>query len=416
MFKMTSPLILLLPLVTGALLTGLDYPLLWDEPRYYEVLTRFGENYLPSISDLESYGFYPAPLSMVLFGIWGKAFGFEPWKLRLLSLLFNLGSILIFYRILEKILREYGSPVNPLLFSLLLLFNPYYYVTSFLIFSDSFASLFFMIALLNYIENRPISSGFFAGLAILSRQFYLFFPFALLLSLLIERRLNFYRSKRFLGALLPLIMFFPFFYLWEWNLSPIGGHTILNLNYFNYFIAVLAFYSLPLLIQLRGIFINQKSLIAFFALPIFIVEIPSFPYFVGILYFASSALGVFGPILLGMLWVAGIIILANLPSFNLKAKERVMVLGIILFTFMMLFSHAISDKYLLTVLPLILITFAPQTRPGNRILMIWLAALIIFTSFYSYLLFFKLINQPPFLGIEIQPSDILRIKFSQANI
>ncbi len=104
-YKLIPPVVLALPLLIGALITGLNYPLTWDEPAYYSVLMIFGDNYLPSIEELRSYNRFDAtPLSAIIFGLWGKIFGFDPWKLRILSVFFSFGAILAFYMISKSLL------------------------------------------------------------------------------------------------------------------------------------------------------------------------------------------------------------------------------------------------------------------------------------------------------------------------
>jgi len=401
-YKLIPPVVLALPLLIGALITGLNYPLTWDEPAYYSVLMIFGDNYLPSIEELRSYNRFDAtPLSAIIFGLWGKIFGFDPWKLRILSVFFSFGAILAFYMISKSLLKKYDSPVNPLHLALLLMLNPYFYATSFLILSDPSSIFFFMFSLLYYIRRHTLLFGFFAGLAILTRQFYLFLPISILLYLFIKKRNLFYRDRRFFGALLSLAMFFPFFYLWGWHLSPafpqsyLGLPRIPSLSTLNYHLSIMAFYSLPLLTlrplrsYLKGIFYPLLLL------PLFLLKPPLFDVPAhGILYFTlDTILGTYKLIPLFLMWYLGILLLVHLLKLKYREGDEVFLISIIIFSIMMLFYSWISDKYLLAILPMAFLLFATMIKDAHsRALLSWVFVTGIFTGVYSYLLFFKLIN------------------------
>tara|TARA_B100000315_G_scaffold259587_1_gene316200 strand:+ start:4335 stop:5549 length:1215 start_codon:yes stop_codon:yes gene_type:complete len=400
--KFIPPLVLSLPFILGVLITGLGYPLIWDEAPYYSISMEFGDNYIPSIDELKSYNqFDSTPLSAIIFGVWGKIFGFDLWKLRVLSTIFGFGSILLFFVIAKSILKKYNSSVNPLHLSLILLLNPYFYVTSFLILSDSISIFFFMLSLFYFTKRNALLLGIFAGLAILTRQFYLFFPISIIIYLFFKKRSQLYSDSMFIGALLSLAMFLPLFYLWDWHLSPANPQAILGLpnvpsfSALNYHLAILAFYCIPLITQFRPRLSLKGIFYPLLLLPVFIIAPPLFntPAH-GILYFTIDAvLGPFKVIPLLALWYVGIIILFHLNKFRYHKWDKVFLISILIFSLMMPVYSWISDKYLLAILPLLLISLAIQLKQIDlRLILSGIISLVILTGLYAYLLFFKMIN------------------------
>src|SRR5262245_29181081 len=68
-----------------ACVVGIDRPLRGDEPHFVETIVRFGTSPL-SLDLLAHYNEMSGPVPFVLYGTWGRIFGFEPQSLRLFSI------------------------------------------------------------------------------------------------------------------------------------------------------------------------------------------------------------------------------------------------------------------------------------------------------------------------------------------
>jgi hypothetical protein len=93
------------------------------------------------------------------------------------------------------------------------------------------------------------------------------------------------------------------------------------------------------------------------------------------------------------LWYVGIIILFHLNKFQYYKWDKVFLISILIFSLMMPVYSWISDKYLLAILPLLLISLAIQLKKIDiRLILSGILSLVILTGIYAYLLFFKMIN------------------------
>jgi len=151
----------ILSIATVGYLLIRDSDLLVDEIIHYRQI----ESYLhgvferdPKLAMLPSYHLVIAALSYVL--------GVETISgLRLLSLIFGLASVFVFYRCSTK-LNGQAASLRTLDYFLLPILFPYF----FLLYTDSFAMLFLLLAVNEYLERRYSSAGVFCGLSILVRQ------------------------------------------------------------------------------------------------------------------------------------------------------------------------------------------------------------------------------------------------------
>jgi Dolichyl-phosphate-mannose-protein mannosyltransferase len=176
------PLLLALPFLVGiAALKGLTHEIdtfHGSDGRVYHLPTilQFRDQ-LPG-PDLHRYPAAQPPLYHLLFALYGKAVGFQLWKLRLLNVALSYLAVLVLYRFLDRDLGLGGLRA----FALALVFglSPYFFGASFTLLTDNLAILFGLIALGRF--HRFLSHpapGVFAlgamamGAAVLTRQSFL---------------------------------------------------------------------------------------------------------------------------------------------------------------------------------------------------------------------------------------------------
>ena len=129
--------------------------------------TDAGLYHLPTIRqfaehvDLESYPAAQTPLYHLLFAGFGKVFGFELWRLRLLNAAISYAAALALLRLLRR-----STPLEPqqaLALTLVFVLSPYFFGPSFTLLTDNLALLFAFIALERIDSSRrSLSPGAFA--------------------------------------------------------------------------------------------------------------------------------------------------------------------------------------------------------------------------------------------------------------
>src|SRR5438132_14065253 len=75
---------------------GIDRPLRADEPHFVETIVQFGTS-RPSLDLLTHYNEMSGPVPFVLYGAWGRMFGFEPFTLRLFSIVVAVATYVLLF-------------------------------------------------------------------------------------------------------------------------------------------------------------------------------------------------------------------------------------------------------------------------------------------------------------------------------
>ncbi|MBW2994794.1 hypothetical protein KY312_00430, partial [Candidatus Woesearchaeota archaeon] len=161
---------------------------------------------------------------------------------------------------------------------------PYYIATSSLVFTEPI-TLFFAVIALNYYFFKPESllGGFFAGLAVLCRQYFIYLPIAFIIIESFRDRAGAFNFKKLLNFALPFIMYIPLIFLWK-GLIPGGSpeywnNVSFNLISLNYVLIIIGVYIFPFvsfsIVQLLENY-KVKLPIAFCMTPIFLLGIPLF--------------------------------------------------------------------------------------------------------------------------------------------
>jgi hypothetical protein len=197
-------LILAFPFVAFVLITHLSFLPIIDESLFnLKVIEQFASSF-PDFN-FRDYPSSTGPLPYVLWTIVGKVIGFDPWKLRFLTVLISYLASVLFFRTCQ----DRKIPL-PLLKALLLIFFPYIFLNSFTLYTINFAlfwQIFSLRYFLRYAESQSkadLAWGSIGSLAlILSRQIDVALPLAALCFFLADKRLRTLWS--FLGGIVPVI-------------------------------------------------------------------------------------------------------------------------------------------------------------------------------------------------------------------
>lgn len=403
-----SRLIIILPFCIMLIVAGLNFRLIGDEgPWTVKVVEEFSEEWpFPNILDYQSS---TTPLPYLLFTVFGKIFGFEIWKLRLLTVIFTFFAINLFY----DLCKQYKLP-SPLFGALSLLFFPYIFFHGFTVYTVCFALFFEVLALRYYLTEDPtlkdlIKGGIAATLAIYCRQEYLALPIGMLLYELLsipkENLISTIRTRLLKWAVLaiPIIFVIPLFILWGGTNPPLQQTefylTIVPQHVTFVFIFIGSYFFLAIFNQKLKDLLKLKKIIfiAFLILtPIFIIFPLTYseemaksavgkgiiPHGIDILtQYAGSAIGVFAK---ALLWTVGVILVITEVVSNKRDTLKTMLFAIVLvFIGLITLTPYVAERYyILAVAPLILIFYKSQR--DWRINLLWLVFLILLSVIFSY--------------------------------
>jgi hypothetical protein len=190
---------------------GFQYKPWTDEEHFYFTILKFIKH--PTLYTLKHYEEMSGPLPFILYGIWGKIFNSDLSTLRIFSLLLSVLTILSAYHLFRTAkLSIIASAVSILILSL----NPYFIGTSFFVYTDMLCELCLIwscIALLN--KNILISCSALL-FAILCRQYMVFFIPVIFFFMFAEEQLKINRAliKKSLFLFIPVIGTCLLFWFW----------------------------------------------------------------------------------------------------------------------------------------------------------------------------------------------------------
>ncbi len=373
----------------GLMVAGVLHWEPWGDERHFAETVRLFANE-PTLATLRTYPEMSGPLPFALYALWGMLAGLELPSLRVLSLLIAPASYLLCHRIVWLVFR---NGIAALLLTLFLALHPYMIGFSVFVFTDGPAILFVLIALLGAVRDRPMIV--FVGLAgaLLSRQYLVFLPAAIIgwtLTTLADpnqRRPAFELLVAALVATLPLALLTL---LWG-GLSPDNNLRRLYLNeglsfhpdFLVLYISLLFLYLLPVVAfswrQVYGDWrVNAVALVL--GPSYFLFPVGASPYArdigvhtVGLFHKALVALN--GPawiphavFFLGFVLGLPIVIqVVRSAHARIRAGQRdlplLLDLSILLFLIVMPFSYLNWEKYLLPLVPLAAIRIAALRLP-----------------------------------------------------
>jgi len=354
-------------------LTRFDYPPHGDEAAFYGITLQFGVHAFPPLQLLRSYRVRQTPFMFVIFGLVGRAVGFDLWKLRVGVAILSYLTLLLFFR-LCRARSDSTKPWLSIYATAALALSPYYLGASFYYYTDIPCLFVMMVALTLYLSGRPLGGAIAAGMALLTRQFSVFLPAAYALNSMRKERRAKIDLRQGATLMLPFAMLLPLILLWK-GISPqnrlrevVRQVGYVHPEFVNYLVLATGFYSLPLaVLRIREVLRRQRLVAVAFLTPLFWLAIPkpnpealNLP--VKTLGYLDIALTrVFGdnkPIPYFLLWLLGCLILYEVFQIERHEPERLLLFAIIGFFGMHLFAHMVWDKYLLMVLPFIFLSLA----------------------------------------------------------
>jgi hypothetical protein len=357
-----------------------------DEALHLAAVQQFGPG-LPSVAQLHDYASATGPFFYVLFGNLGAFFGYNLTALRLMVFALALGSLLLFYQILKRLLPA----DNPLPAVALLATAPYFPALAGVFMTEHLALFLGLAALLYYLRFRDtgkpldgVLSLLFATLAIYTRIYMAFLPVAFAIADIVSGRSSFFvpRSSFLTGRsslithrsslvgaalwLLPILAFLPMALLWR-GLAPPGFQHIHHPG--------LNWQSAGSIFIWTGIFFLPWTwhkhkpwyLLALLAIPlVLLAPLPGLGFTRTALKLLPHPLAVIAACLFG---VIGLLWFMRLASLVARPGLQVAAIGtLVLAAGLLVSGPSVFERYLLPGIPLMLICARPGTRPGLALL------------------------------------------------
>jgi hypothetical protein len=152
-----------------------------DEEHFVQTIRQFGAGI--DLNTLHHYNEMSTPLPFIIYAFWGRLFGFEIPTLRFLSVIIALLTYLLFHRLLYLLLQNSSAAFFTGVF---LAVHPYMVGFSIFVFTDMLPILFLILGCIAFLKRSAVGFGLAAAAAVMSRQYYIFFPLAAVLFSLIS--------------------------------------------------------------------------------------------------------------------------------------------------------------------------------------------------------------------------------------
>ena len=146
----------------------------WGDERHYVGTVRmFGRGM--GLEPLRTYGELAPPLAFALYAWWGRLVGFELPRLRLLSLLIALATVMAVHALARRVLRHDRDAVLAALFFLV---HPYTIGLSVFVFNDMLAILCAVLLAIGVAVGRPALVVLGSAAGLMTRQYFAFLTVA----------------------------------------------------------------------------------------------------------------------------------------------------------------------------------------------------------------------------------------------
>jgi hypothetical protein len=357
-----------------------------DESHFFEVIKLFSEGNLIQIS--RDYPEVTPPLFYILYSGWGGIMGLNLPMLRVFSILISLDFLFLLAILLKS--GEKGTKFWPFLLSILL-FNPYFIGSSFLVYTDILGLFFLILFVFGILRENNIFLFLGCLGALLTRQ-YLVFALASGGLFLVWRFIFLKEKKAFFSIALMGVSAIPLIWLigvWE-GLAPPSGlekwnpeegfafHPAFLTAYLSFF----PIYLFPALLVAPLRFKRGHLLVAGLALAWYFI----FPVEASLAAKSQMGIETIGwthkilIMILGEGWILdlvlafsaafGVVWLAELFHNHWKSKERgvqdFLFLVVILFFMVMPFSYQVWEKYLIALIPIVLLILSERPNPIKK--------------------------------------------------
>ena len=363
---------------------------LWhDEAHFYKTIQIFEHDI--SLDNLKHYQEMSTPLPFIIYALWGRLWEADIFHLRILSFLIALITCLVFHRILYLLFNGTKAFWGTVFLSI----NPYMIGFSIFVFTDMMAILFLVLTLFFLIRKHLILFVLSMAAAILSRQYMIFFTFAVFIySGLVylhskdTKSLSLFISNLF--AVVPMVLLII---LWS-GLSPINNLRKLYMDeaftfhphILTLYISLLFIYFVPILFfYAKRIYANYRIILISLLLSFFYVIYPIKPSQSSVAI-GVSTVGLFHRFLQSVLdnqffihfifylsfFLALPILIMLMEDFyyHLKAKNynlySLIDLSIFSFLIVMPFSYLGWEKYFVPLIPFVIIRLFMINHTGKE--------------------------------------------------
>lgn len=332
-----------------------------DEATHLKVAQQFGPG-LPSIAQLRDYPSATGPFFYLLFGNLGTLLRYNLTLLRLAVFLLALGSVLLYVRIVKRLLPgRYPMPAVALLAT-----APYFGALAGLFMTEHLALLLGLSALLCFLRfrgrGRPsdaVLALLFATLSVYTRTYYVFLPVAFAATSIGDGP---GRLPRALVWLLPAVAFIPMALLWHGLAPPFfQGFYHPGFQWQNV-CSLLVWTGIVFLPWVWGR-LRPWHLLALAAVPaVLLAPLPGLGVTRTFLSLLPRSLAITLACAVGSI---GLLWLMRLAPLIVNREVRVAAIGALLLAAGLLVSGPqVYERYLLPGIPLMLICARPGARPG----------------------------------------------------
>ncbi|MBP7216030.1 MAG: glycosyltransferase family 39 protein [Candidatus Omnitrophica bacterium] len=399
---------LFLPIALFILVIGLSFPLVNDEIPFYKIIIDFPYAYFHPEHIGALIRTLPFPGYFFMQSLIGKLFGFEIWKLRMFNVFCGSLAIVVFFKLLLRLEWLAIKRESALVVSCLLLFSPYFFMSSYLIYTDMPALLLALVATYAYIRKRWFWVASFSLCALIFRQSYLFLIVAFLCDSVYSTRGRSKGSLIGLGLMLSLAIvlcvsaaIFPKALLFHRYIPlQFDQYTLIRqLSLFNVLLVCIGIYTLPLLCLAGKDVIRLRNVaIAVCLSPLFLLK----PFYVSFSLFGggvgfntvkafTQATGIPSLIILIPFWMLGIMIVAAIVQEAIRSRTLTLFhFQFFCFLAAVLCSSFFNERYFLAVLPSLFIVLINNNRmPQKRLFPIFLIGILVvltIVGFYVYVL------------------------------
>ncbi len=373
------PLAFILLFTAFIVLTDLEYPFRGDEGHFISTVELFGDNYNPRTA--LDYPEVTGPLFYYMYASWGKLTGFSPADLRIFNMLLSAITLILIYLLYGKVLRDLKIVLPGIL---LLLLNPYFPGLSMHVFTDMPSLLFIvLIAFAVYIGN-PLLLVLSTACALLIRQYSVFMVISAVLYFAILYRIRGrFRAGSFIALTCGAVPLLVMMLLWKGMAPPSGivrwvidDGSVYRLRYIYIYIIFMAVSLFPLLLYAYRILLkNRMVILSGFLLSLTYFFFPVHSSFVTLEQTEGTTVGLMHSFIRGILnnyyleqfvlWIfcwAGFITLVGIIRTDIARMKtgewdfgHFLTLTVIVFLVIMPFSYQVWEKYLVVVLPFILL-------------------------------------------------------------
>lgn len=190
---------------------GFNYQPWTDEEHFYFTILEFIQH--PTLNTLKHYEEMSTPLPFILYAVWGWLFDSSLATLRIFSLVVAFTTILSAFHLFKKAeLTTAASFICILILSL----NPYFIGVSFFVYTDLLCELCMIWVFISLIQRNIYACCIWLLFAILCRQYMVFFIPVIAIYLFAQKnfKLDFDLIKKEAFLLIPVIGFGILFLLW----------------------------------------------------------------------------------------------------------------------------------------------------------------------------------------------------------